>query len=367
MGNPQMYGPGWQVRRILVETEARDLPVARRILAAFPQAEVVETDRLSRMRWEESPPADLAVARHRGRFLKRCPGTRTYLCCGYYVLNVQVGCPLACTYCALQGYWNAPAITVYANLECAIDQLENELKRHPRRFYRIGTGELSDSLFLDATTGISQELVRFFARAPNAVLELKTKLSDVDHLLDLEPRGRVILSWSLNADPVARAEEKGAPSVEERLLAARKAEEAGFRLGFHFDPLVHHAGWSESYRQVVEALFSYVRPSSIVWISLGALRYPPSVDRILRERHPFSRLRLAEMVRGLDGKLRYPRPLRTAMFRCVAEWIRRAASGVFIYLCMESEVVWRESLGWSPGSRRKLSELLDERARLGME
>jgi spore photoproduct lyase len=361
-----MSRAAFQIARVIVEREARALPRTEGIWQSFPSAEVIQVERIASVPPDQWRAGDLAIAHFRGRFLKRCPGTRGYICCGYRVLNIQTGCDLGCTYCVLQGYLRGPTYVVYANLEDALQEVEKELRAHPDRFFRIGTGELTDSLVLEDATGFGKELAGFFARAENAVLELKTKTDRIGHLLDVDPRGRVVLSWSVNPESVISQEEGKAVSLERRLRAAQLAELAGYRIGFHFDPLIHHPGWRRAYQEVVEAIFSYVSPSSIAWISLGALRYPPALDRILRERHPESRLRFGPLLPGMDGKLRYFRPVRVNMFRHVYECIRGASREVFVYLCMENDTVWREAFGWSPGSMRRLSQLLDERARAGL-
>ena len=324
-----------------------------------------------RERARQSPPPsgkpDLLLAVFPGKFLKFCPGTQRHICCLYRVLNIQTGCDVGCTYCILQGYLNNPLLTVYVNLEDALTEVEEALTAHPEQFFRIGTGELTDSLTFDPVALQSRELIPFFAQQNNAILELKTKTTHVDQFLDLNPRGRVIVSWSLNTDSVAASEEGDAPPVEARLEAARKVQDAGYRLGFHFDPLIEHEGWEKGYREVVDAIFDTVSAERIAWISLGALRYPPVLDNLIRKRHPHSDLPQAELVPGLDGKLRYFRPARVRMFRAMYRWIKRRAPDVFVYLCMESDIVWRQAFGWNPRTSKRLGELLDERARMGLE
>ena len=360
--------------RIFAEKRAESNPRTRLILDRLGHPDVIRVDDLQgflRERARQSPgpsgKPDLLLAVFPGRFLKFCPGTQRHICCLYRVLNIQTGCDVGCTYCILQGYLNNPLLTVYVNLEDALEEVEQMLRAHPDQFFRIGTGELTDSLTFDPVALQSRELIPFFARQDNAILELKTKTTHVDQFLDLDPRGRVIVSWSLNAPAVAASEEGSAPPLEARLRAARKVQEAGYRLGFHFDPLIEHEGWEKGYRQVVDALFDTVSAERIAWISLGALRYPPVLDALIRRRHPHSRLPLAELVPGVDGKLRYFRPTRVKMFRQMYRWIKERAPGVFVYLCMESDTVWRQAFEWSPRASKKLGELLDQRARMGWD
>jgi spore photoproduct lyase len=87
-------------------------------------------------------------------------------------------------------------------------------------------------------------------------LELKTKSDCVEDLLGLNPKGRVVVSWSMNPQKVIDADEHLTVSLEQRLAAAKSCQEAGYRLAFHFDPMIEYRGWEEDYRAMVERLFS---------------------------------------------------------------------------------------------------------------
>ena len=76
---------------------------------------------------------------NRGRFLKKCPGSKGVVCCNYYTINSVSGCPFDCSYCILQHYiGNNPFITVFMNREKAIEEMVSFLAEN--RFLRVGTG-----------------------------------------------------------------------------------------------------------------------------------------------------------------------------------------------------------------------------------
>lgn len=296
---------------------------------------------------------------HMGRFLKPCPGTRNYLCCGYWVLNLVMGCPYSCKYCILQDYLGNSEIEILANLEDGLKEVEDFLSGRPG-ILRVGTGELGDSLALEPLVPLSQRLVPFFARFPNAILELKTKSCQVHGLLDLPHNRHTVISFSLNPPLVADKAEPGVPTARERIEAAALCQERGYPLGIHLDPLVMLEGWQEAYRELLEELFRCLDPRSILWLSMGALRYPRGMHKAMVE----AGLGLGEMVPGLDGKMRYLRPLRACMFRTVAGWIRELGGREpLLYLCMESPEVWEEALGFAPGDMAALDKLFQERIR----
>ena len=143
----------------------------------------------------------------------------------------------------------------------------------PNTLFRVGTGEHSDSLALDHILGIKAHLIRFFAKLPNALLELKTKSSHVDHLLNLPHGGKTVISWSVNPEAIVEQEEHKTARLNERLEAARKASDAGYKIAFHFDPMVNYPDWEKGYQQLIEQILDAVPSDRIVWISLGTLRY----------------------------------------------------------------------------------------------
>src|SRR5881409_2856892 len=108
----------------------------------------------------------LILARHLGRFLKGCPGAGAEICYNYFVVNLASNCHMECTYCFLQSYLNNPALLVFTNVEEMLAEVEQSVSRAPGRLFRIGTGELADSLALDDITRYSTRLIPFFGALP---------------------------------------------------------------------------------------------------------------------------------------------------------------------------------------------------------
>lgn len=309
----------------------------------------------------------LFLSPHRGRMVARCPGTSGHICCGYQILDLMSNCPMDCSYCILQDYLNNPVITVFTNLFDLIDELEKAANRAPSTFFRVGPGELSDSLALDHLTRFSDELVVWFADQKDRLLELKTKSDQVDHLLDLRHGGRTVVSWSLNPQSIIDAEEHGTPSLIQRLRAAAKCQEAGYTIGLHFDPMLFESSWEREYQDMVEQIFQFVDPKRVIWISMGTLRFPPALKPIIQGRFPGSRILLGELLPGKDGKLRYLETIRVHMLKKMLCWLREIDPGLFVYLCMETHQVWKTVFGWSPENTAGLIRLFDQQCREFME
>jgi spore photoproduct lyase len=60
-------------------------------------------------------------------------------------------------------------------------------------------------------------------------------------------------------------------------------------VSFHFDPLIPHKDWREGYLRTIDLMDRYLKPTGIIWISMGSLRFMPDLKPIIRKRHPENR------------------------------------------------------------------------------
>ncbi|MBF0276728.1 MAG: radical SAM protein [SAR324 cluster bacterium] len=294
-----------------------------------------------------------------GMPIKLCPGsTEEAVCCNYFTIDFIENCPLECSYCILQAFLNKPVITVHANISEILNQVRERVEQQPRRLFRIGTGEHSDSLAMDPLLEINTQVVPFFGALKNAVLELKTKSVHIDHLLNLPHQGNTVISWSLNPKYIVEHEEHKTARLHERLSAAQKVIEAGYKVAFHFDPMIYYPDWEAGYTELVDLLMDSIPPEKIAWISLGTLRYIPRLKTVVEERFPKSKIFLGEFIRGEDGKMRYMKKIRQRMFQAVRQRIHKRAPHVTTYLCMEKEPVWKQTMSNPPGTDLELDRYI---------
>jgi spore photoproduct lyase len=283
---------------------------------------------------------------------------RKYICCNVHVLRSVHNCPFECSYCFLQNYLTDGMTKSVGDVDELIDEVRQKVERESGRLFRIGTWELGDSLAWEGRIGQAAKLVREFSVLENAVLELKTKSDRVDSLLNINHKGRTVVSWSLNTDHIIRAEEHKTATLEARLEAIGKIVNAGYLIGMHFDPMILHEGWEEGYRELVRKVFEVADPGRIAWISIGSLRFNPEMKKKIENNYPDSRLTLAEMVLGDDAKMRYVKPLRVEMYRLLYNELKNYINdNNLAYLCMERWDVWDKVLGYHPDSVEHLDYL----------
>lgn len=354
-------------QKIFITKDSESFPLTQRILknlSQFPveyiQApqELIEEIKISRDPIEEGKRY-LLITLQRGQYVKPCPCTPHYIGCNYFIINADLNCPLDCSYCILQMYLDNPLITVHVNTEKMWKQLDDFLHKKSGRFIRLGTGELGDSLALDPITERSKELISYFSSRNPASLELKTKTVNIKNILRVKPSENIVIAWSINSYQMALTEEPAAPDVKSRLEAARVVSRSGFRVAFHFDPLIYYPGWEQGYAEVIEELMARIDRKRIAWVSLGSLRFPPTLKTTVQKRLPQTKIMYEEFIRGRDGKLRYPKPLRLRLYERVVGFLKKAGGeDIPLYFCMESQDVWKEILKKTTRGKREVERLL---------
>ena len=128
----------------------------------------------------------------------------------HYYFSHMLNCVYDCRYCFLQGMFRSAHFLLFVNYEDFIDSIRQVAGKHPRRETWFFSGYDCDSLAFEPLTGFAEHFLPEFARLDNAVLELRTKSTQIRSLLEIDPLPNVVVAYSLNPESVARELEIGA-------------------------------------------------------------------------------------------------------------------------------------------------------------
>jgi spore photoproduct lyase len=359
----------FDLETLFIEEGCRTSTLATRILARLPthvETHYIADGRTAALRSDASidpfgaGKRRMILMQRRGNFLMGCPaGSTQFACCGYLVMILASNCPMDCSYCFLQEYVaDNPGLQIYANYFEVFAELDRLRSGSRERALRIGTGELADSLAFDTLTGISLDLIKYFATRENLLLELKTKTDEIDNLLTIDPRGRTLVSWTLSSHAVFQSSEHRTASPAARIDAAGRVLAAGYKVAFHLDPLIVYPQAEHDYARLLDNLFDRIPPDQIAFVSLGGLRMTPGLRAIARERFPRDRMLLGEEVLAPDGRYRTFAPLRFRLYTKLREQITRVNPRLPIYLCMEGASVHQRVFGGAPAAPSALGARL---------
>ncbi len=325
-------------KTIYIETSVKDSELAARAKNAFPLAEVKETDgktQVGSVHFSQRTDT-LFIHQEKYDFLKPCPCSCGSAGCGYNLVNLGFGCRFECEYCFLQQYQNLHAVLLPANIDEFLQKLEQgTYRKGPFDRPRIGSGEFTDSLVFDDLTQYSQKIVPFFRTRPQWQFEFKTKSTNIDGLLQAGGCENVVVSWSVNSDKITNEAEHFTPDLTHRLAAACEAAKAGYRLGFHFDPVIIYEGYQADYARTVQQMADTLPADKIAWISVGTLRFSRELKKQIETRFVNNFILDGEFLLDFDGKMRYSPAQRLEVYRFLVPLLRRSFPEAVVYLCME--------------------------------
>jgi len=279
---------------------------------------------------------DVVERPRRSKFIRYFDKTPPGIVCPhFYILAHGNGCAFRCAYCYLQlTFRGKVGPTVFTNVGDMLAEVDAFLAREEPAV--LNAGELADALALDGRTGLTKELVPRFAAQGRHLLLLLTKSANVDNLLDLEHKGRTVVSFSVNAADVAARYELGSPSPAERIAAARRAADAGYRVRFRLDPVIPVPGWEDSYRAILEQILKEAPPERITF---GSLRYFANVRTYARKLgRDASVFDYASEHTPADNRRRVPTPQRLRIYQYLMGLV---PAGIETGLCKETEACHR--------------------------
>jgi spore photoproduct lyase len=201
------------------------------------------------------------------------PVRSTNVVCPHFLeLKWAYGCPFDCAWCYLKGTFRflptgtKPVVKSYDKIESHIRRFLSELTTPEV----LNTGEIADSLMSEGSSQpFSKFIIPIFESQSRHKVLFLTKSNNIRYLLEINSHNQVIISFSFNADEVARKWERGAPPVARRIEAAKELTKAGYEVRIRIDPIVPIPDWEEHYTSLVDQIFASFTPERI---TLGSLR-----------------------------------------------------------------------------------------------
>lgn len=178
-------------------------------------------------------------------------------------LNIVDGCVFRCAYCGFGRY-----VVFYLDVERLIDGLDGVFREYPQqRLYKYSN--MTDLPPFEPEINLVRPMVERFASEADRYLMLFTKSDNVDFLADIEHGGHTIISWSVTCDTASRLVDKRAATMQQRIFAMERMQQAGYPVRARLSPIVPVANWQEEYTELFRQLFARVKPDLVTLELLG--------------------------------------------------------------------------------------------------
>ncbi|OPY26021.1 MAG: hypothetical protein A4E28_02735 [Methanocella sp. PtaU1.Bin125] len=270
------------------------------------------------------------------------PKNESDVVCPHFIeLKWANGCKFDCAWCFLQGTYRfhpewkngSPKFKDYKTIEAHIKRF---IAENSSEHELLNAGELSDALLSE---GSNKPFSRFIVRVLDdydpqgkyRVLFL-TKSTLVKNIVDLKRPDRIVMGFSLNADIVSKKWEHKAPTIKDRIKAAKKVYDAGYQTRVRIDPMVPIEKWKEHYSRLVDDIFSSFVPDRI---TIGSLRGLQSTINNSKDKSWVDYLSVSSnWGRKIDDETRYN------MYNYLISYLNDNHKFSKIALCKETLGVW---------------------------
>jgi hypothetical protein len=259
------------------------------------------------------------------------------VCQPAYQLHTIVGCPFRCAYCGLGRLHN-----IMVNIEEFVARLDGYIDAvNGQTLYQYDNW--TDTVCFEPEYGGSRLLVEYFASKPGKYLELYVGKSDnVGFLLDLDHRGKTVCCWSVAGGTQSGFIERKTATMEARIEAARKCQEAGYHVRFRLSPIVPVKNWERENRELIQRIFAETRPDVITFETLRYLNYDAicqSIDVDLLDDEFVAAMRETEGTKAVSG-CEIPDGWRLRVYRFIISQLEEAGPETPYALCREQRSTW---------------------------
>jgi len=257
------------------------------------------------------------------------------VCPHFLELKWAYGCPFDCAWCYLKGTFRfqptgtKPVLKPLPKIKKALgDFFAADIQPEV-----LNSGEIADSLmFENGGEPFSKIVIPLFESQDKHQVLFVTKSTNIKNLLTLDSHKQVIVSFSLNADPVAKRWEKGAPTVSNRLEAASKLNSLGYQVRIRIDPMVSILDWRKYYKTLIDQIFDKLTPERV---TIGSLRGLQSTINGVKDK---TWTRYLEESSGWGRKVEFN--ARYWMYRIVIDYLGEKYDYQRVALCKETVEIW---------------------------
>lgn len=169
-----------------------------------------------------------------------------------YFFKTSLNCVFDCSYCYLKWAFKNDMQVYFVNYDEIKKEISDviEKDKNPMRFY---SSDYSDILWSNKISNFLEEFVPFFEKFDNVMMEVRTKSTNIQDILDLWfiPKNTEF-AFSLNPQVVIEKYEKWTSPLDDRIKAINKLLEQWYKVWLRFLPLLPVKNYKDIYSDFVK-------------------------------------------------------------------------------------------------------------------
>lgn len=245
--------------RVLFEEKALDYPLGTKLYEDFKEKGIyVNILKSGRVTEIPGTTAQNAYAEGKNTLVIRVRKNKEFQTCkpsAHYQLPLVAGCSGKCEYCYLNTrFGNKPYTTIYVNVDEILQKAKHYIDNGKPELTLFEAAATSDPIPFEEFTGTLYKTIEFIGNEKYGRLRFVTKFTNVDNLLKAKHNGHTTIRFSINTRKVIDEYEHGTSNLSERIEAARKILDSGYRLGFIIGPVILYKNWEDEYLLMLKTL-----------------------------------------------------------------------------------------------------------------
>lgn len=267
------------------------------------------------------------------------PDRHDKVCRPCWRVHQQSGCLHKCVYCGLGGL-----LVAGVNTDEYCHWFGKLIEKHPWQLTYLLDDD-ADPPGLEPELGCLGELIEYFGTLKDRYLIIHTKTWNTEWMRDLKHNGNTILVWSVSGPTQSRLIEPNTGTTDERIEAARIAQEAGYQIRYKFKPIVPIKGWREDAAYTAKRIFERTNPDVIsiccfMWTHFKEM--PGKLPLDLIEPAYLAAAEAAQEEMQHTRTRPFPQAVRAEIYRHHLREIRRWNATIPVSLSTESFSIWKE-------------------------
>lgn len=253
---------------LYIEKDTINYPQTQKILSLFPDADKIYIKNYKNI-FDKSIPLhqekSIIIAKLTWSAIWKTPDNYGHTPNTYF-FKTSLNCVFDCSYCYLKGAFKNNIQVYFVNYDDIKKQINEVIKKEqnppnplnkgdlkeqvPIRFY---SSDYSDILWSNKISNFLEEFVPFFENFENVMMEVRTKSTNIQEILDLWfiPKNTEF-AFSLNPDELIKKYEKWTPSLDDRIKAINKLLELNYKVGLRFLPLLPVKNYENIYKEFID-------------------------------------------------------------------------------------------------------------------
>jgi len=321
---------------IYVEKEIRNNPETCKIIAEFPNANIIEINdckdvffRKNQDVMSQHKSRQLILATQHAKMLyKGAPVCQNFGNEHFYYTSCVKNCIFDCEYCYLKGMYPSGNVVVYVDLDRIFEEVQEKLKDHPMY---ICISYDTDLMAFEEKIHFVERWIDFCIENPDLRIEIRTKSANKMSFSRLKKCDRAIFAFTLSPDEVVSAYEKNTPGLLSRVECAKYALENGYSVRLCFDPMIYVSDWEKKYKRMLDLVSENIDMQKIMDASVGGFRISSSYLRKMRKIDSKSEI-IWFPYDNIDGYYQYPMDIQEEMIKTFEGWLGEKIDKSRIYL-----------------------------------